>query len=237
MANAIIERVGPQTVNLLLLAVVLLLAAYVVDARQRLSSLERVSMFDPLTGLLGAPYFHGHVWPARVRSSDPIAALWIDVDGLKPVNDLQGHDAGDRLIRLAADTLQGAVRRGNDVTVRLHTAGDEFLVLATLPSRGDAGRWAKNLHTAMTKAGVPCSMGMAWTDSPQHRDRAGLLKAAEGLCLAAKRSGRGRVLCGQIEQPGCSDESSAIPIELPHNDPTAPYHLTGFSSASIGQGH
>lgn len=234
MASAVIDRVSPQIINLFLFAFVLLLTAYLLESRQRLARLEKVSMFDPLTGLLGAPYFHSHIWPARVRSSEPLAVIWIDLDGLKPVNDLQGHDAGDTMIRHAADTLQRAVRRGNDVTVRLHSAGDEFLVLGSVPSSRDASQWAHNLHNAITSAGVPCSIGMAWTESPQHRDRAGLLKAAEGLCQAAKRTGRGRVVVGQIDRKGSSGARDNVPVEVSDVECTVRYSAAGFPS-SMGQ--
>ncbi|MDT7745043.1 MAG: hypothetical protein QOE59_4121 [Actinomycetota bacterium] len=81
---------------------------------------------DPLTGLLNRRGWER--WIAREeerfrRFGDPASVVMMDLDGLKAVNDRQGHDAGDRFIRRTADTLAGAVR-GGDPLARL--GGDEF---------------------------------------------------------------------------------------------------------------
>ena len=58
------------------------------------------------------------------RTGEPLSVAFVDVDGLKAVNDTNGHAAGDRLLTDVADALRSALR-GYDLVVRL--GGDEFL--------------------------------------------------------------------------------------------------------------
>lgn len=109
-----------------------LLAAYheAARAQQRAEAAESLALTDPLTGLLNLRGWHHELDIEESRStrsgSAPVVAV-IDLDGLKRVNDSQGHLAGDVLLRLAGETLQRAVR-AHDVVARL--GGDEFGVLA-----------------------------------------------------------------------------------------------------------
>src|SRR3546814_18648043 len=64
------------------------------------------------------------------RSGGTVMALFVDLDGLKPINDAHGHAAGDDALRLTAEALRAATRSA-DIVARI--GGDEFLVAGVSP--------------------------------------------------------------------------------------------------------
>jgi len=88
------------------------------------SELRRLAGTDALTSLANRPAFLT-LLEQRLREG-PAAVLFVDLDGFKAVNDMDGHAAGDRLLRGVAETLRRELR-GRDVAARL--GGDEFAVL------------------------------------------------------------------------------------------------------------
>lgn len=94
-------------------------------------------MHDSLTGLFNRTYFERRMNQLEegmcrtpVGSVGSISIVLCDVDGLKFVNDTQGHDVGDELLLAAADIVKGVFRevsRDSDVLARID--GDEFAIL------------------------------------------------------------------------------------------------------------
>ena len=130
------------------------------------------------------------------RTGRPLSVLVLDLDGFKEVNDSQGHDAGDCVLRVTARTLEAALRPG-DLAGRL--GGEEFLVL--LPDTSSRAAWlvAERLRaaiTAQTVEGVPTvtvSLGVA--SFPGHGLSSGeLLRAADTAMYDAKALGRDRTV-------------------------------------------
>lgn len=90
--------------------------------------LERMAYADYLTGLPNRARFMAALEEARAAAAagSPACVLLVDLDGFKAVNDLAGHDAGDRLLCEVADLLRAGARE-EDLVARL--GGDEFALL------------------------------------------------------------------------------------------------------------
>ena len=94
---------------------------------------ERAAVQDDLTGLLnrrGLAMVGEQVVASARRSGNAVHCVFVDVDGLKDVNDRLGHLAGDRVLLAVADAVRLSVR-GGDVVARW--GGDEFCVLGPGP--------------------------------------------------------------------------------------------------------
>jgi diguanylate cyclase (GGDEF)-like protein len=92
---------------------------------------QNLSFLDELTGLYNRRGFLGHARPqldAAARLHRPMLLIFVDLDGLKPINDRLGHAAGDQALVDAAAVLRSTFRE-RDIIARL--GGDEFVVLVT----------------------------------------------------------------------------------------------------------
>jgi diguanylate cyclase (GGDEF)-like protein len=161
------------------------------------------SMRDPLTDVFNRRYLDGRLIAEVTRAlctNTPTAALMVDVDGLKQINDRFGHLAGDRALCLTALAILDAVRTGDCVA---RYGGDEFVILAQADSAEAAGlaervrRAVEGLQLGGAGAeGVPItvSIGAASLSELQPTDDpTALLKAADRRVYRAKAAGRNRV--------------------------------------------
>ncbi|MCP4062725.1 MAG: EAL domain-containing protein [Gammaproteobacteria bacterium] len=101
---------------------------------ERLASL---AYYDPLTELPNRALFQEFLKARvsqRAKDGQAFAVLYIDLDFFKSVNDLHGHDCGDRVLQQAALCIQSVLRRG-DVVARL--SGDEFAAIIELRNDDD----------------------------------------------------------------------------------------------------
>lgn len=121
----------------------------------------------------------------------------IDVDHFKLVNDTQGHPAGDRYLTMIGQALSHHVR-ALDVVGRW--GGDEFLVILTMTSVGEALTFVNRLQAGVQEIAsrhaeyntATLSFGLA--EAPRHgRTATALLAAADAALYAAKHGGRNRV--------------------------------------------
>jgi diguanylate cyclase (GGDEF)-like protein len=156
---------------------------------------------DSLTGLLnrGAAVEAIERDIARARREEgAVALLFVDLDGLKRINDTYGHEAGDAAIVSAANALRCTTRH-SDIVSRL--GGDEFIVAwiaqddHTSPLRvGERIRQEVEKSFAVVgrdRIKLGCSIGVAVSEPAEAVDS--LLKRADEALYAAKAEGRNRV--------------------------------------------
>jgi diguanylate cyclase (GGDEF)-like protein len=135
-----------------------LLLANAAVCHERISTLHELQILadsDPLTGLR-----HRGAFRRRLASSSEArtALLLIDIDNFKQVNDLQGHDAGDRALVEVAAALRREARAGDEV---FRVGGDEFVAVLDVHDEHDAAGIARRMAAAAADSGYSISVGLA----------------------------------------------------------------------------
>lgn len=156
--------------------------------------------FDALTGLPNRRMFNDRLRTEMKKSArdiQPMALIFIDLDGFKAVNDTLGHDFGDLLLKQVAERLLQSVRN-TDTVARL--GGDEFtVILSELKDSGDVVRIVQEILHSMSKpfqlgqevAGISASVGISLYPE-DGRDAETLIKNADQAMYLAKQQGRNR---------------------------------------------
>jgi diguanylate cyclase (GGDEF)-like protein len=174
----------------------------VMQRRRSEARVQHIAMYDGLTELYNRRAFleiaEREVARAR-RMAAPTAALMLDLDYFKRINDAHGHAAGDHVLAEFADRLRAAVR-GADVPGRY--GGEEFCVLLPGATMQEASAVAERIRAAVAapplgglSQPVTVSVGAsASTFSDCSVDE--LLAQADASLYRAKRSGRNRVVAG-----------------------------------------
>ena len=160
------------------------------DVARRATSAELLADRDPMTGLLNRRGWDSAMVTEEercVRYGSPATMVALDLDGLKAVNDTQGHAAGDALIQAAAQLLRRSCRT-TDVVARL--GGDEFGVLAVETTTEDGARLRRRLRGLFADAGIEVSMGVAgrYPAIPPHNGLADAWRQADALLYQDKRA-------------------------------------------------
>ncbi len=183
----------------------------VTERRRHEAELRHMADHDPLTGLLNRRAFERelerHV--AYVERYGPKgAAIVLDLDHFKTVNDTLGHSAGDELIVRVAQSLRSRLRE-SDVLARL--GGDEFAILLpeATPEEADAVAAAVieavRIQTVTTATGrtrpVTASLGLALFDAEHRMTGEEVLVNADLAMYDAKEAGRNRLASYSSAQP------------------------------------
>ena len=169
--------------------------------------LSELALVDDVTGLHNRRSFillAEQALKEAVRAGRPVIALFLDVDGLKAINDTHGHQEGNRALRRVAGALRAACR-DSDIVGRL--SGDEFaIVLAEAheldglaarvrrrvaeAAEGVAYPLSVSIGVAQCEGGSPCGLADLFeqADRAMYSDKAAK-RSASGQRQAADRSG------------------------------------------------
>ncbi len=175
-----------------------------LDITDRKASEEQVRYLahhDVLTGLPNRGVAERRLREAMqqsVRSGQPVAVLFIDLDRFKTINDSLGHQTGDALLKLVALRLRESIR---DADLVSRFGGDEFVVLLNgVAGSGEALQIAQRLLASLRapclvdalELNVSCSIGIAmFPDDAADMDE--LMRHADTAMYQAKASGRDSV--------------------------------------------
>lgn len=143
-----------------------------LDRKKQQAYLEKLSYRDMLTGLYNRNRYIERLEAYKQVQDQQIGAIYIDLNGLKKVNDEQGHRAGDELIVRAAGTIAGIFAED-----AYRVGGDEFVVILLDVSREDFARKTEQLRRQMQKNSVDASIGGVWQASTENLE--GLLRLAD----------------------------------------------------------
>ena len=195
-----------------------------LELKKALQELQEQAITDPLTGLHNTRYLR-ELLPREMlrakRKDSPLAAIMIDVDHFRRINDSLGHEAGDEVLKELGALFKKSIRGGSDIACRY--GGEEFaIILADATSEG-ARRRAEDIRAAVKRlelryggkpvGGLTVSLGVALF--PYHADQTStLLRKAEEALYQAKETGRDRVVvsyAGAAPQDGATPKSRTAP--------------------------
>ncbi|HEX5779947.1 MAG TPA: EAL domain-containing protein [Xanthobacteraceae bacterium] len=171
----------------------------ITDKKASAAKIEHLARYDALTGLPNRTFFHDQmeVTLSRLkRTGEACAALFIDLDQFKQINDTMGHPFGDALLCVVAERLR-RIARPTDIIARF--GGDEFVILQyPISSPDDASSLARRVVAAL---GEPCAIdhhqvvigaSIGISVAPLDAENADhLLKNADMALYRTKSEGRG----------------------------------------------
>jgi len=161
---------------------------------------------DSLTGLTNRRVGE-EVLASLMTVDTAFAVVMADLDFFKRLNDTMGHDAGDRALKLFADTARSVVRDRDHV---IRWGGEEFALLLPGANAERAAEVVERLRAALAQAHLlsntpifTASFGIA--DSTMARDREAIVRLADDALYRSKQAGRDRCTVGDPQLLGVSN--------------------------------
>ncbi len=164
---------------------------------------EHEALHDALSGLPNRRALFNLLPLAEARAKRnqvALALLFLDLDGFKQINDTQGHDAGDTVLRVVASRLRECIRQ-TDTAVRL--GGDEFTVVLENLRHGitDANQMAEKILAVIQRpiplgymaVTISASIGIVLHEPNDTNTADQLVNRADAAMYEAKRAGKARI--------------------------------------------
>jgi diguanylate cyclase (GGDEF)-like protein len=179
------------------------------DSNQKLEevnqTLQRLASVDGLTQVANRRCFDEaliHEWQRLSREQGSLSLILVDIDYFKRYNDTYGHLAGDKCLKIVAQSISKAVHRPADLVARY--GGEEFVALLPGTTLAGANQVAEAIKAAVKRLNldhsssplgekITLSLGIASLNPSQHSSPMTLIKSADKALYLAKESGRDRI--------------------------------------------
>lgn len=172
------------------------------EFQKELIERTRESLTDPLTGVYNVRYVRMWIeteFPRLAAKKEPCAILFIDVDNLKHINDVYGHEIGNCLLRHLSEVMRKNIR-GEDILARY--GGDEFIILCPgTDARGGFLVGERILSAAQSQpvcsdeVEIALNLSLGVASWPAHGDTPyDVIRMADKAMYLSKRRGGNRVM-------------------------------------------
>lgn len=151
--------------------------------------LHYLSKYDQLTQLHNRTFFNEEIKRLKEQAVAPIACIYMDVNGLKQINDIQGHHHGDLLLKSFANLLIDATQSKNCSVSRI--GGDEFVILMPNATEQDAQtlmQEIENLIVLRTNEHPRISVATGVASTDHHQNLENIIKIADANMYRKKRN-------------------------------------------------
>ena len=171
------------------------------EFQRLLDALCSLTMEDSLTGLFNRRYFDSRLvqeMQRALRDGTPCSLMMLDIDYFKKVNDVHGHQAGDRMLSHVARIMEETLR-ASDITARF--GGEEFTIILPNTDGASAQMTAERIRAAVEASPLEStsdpirttvSIGISTYMPPGFVTPEQLIRQADTAMYKAKQAGRNR---------------------------------------------
>jgi diguanylate cyclase (GGDEF)-like protein/PAS domain S-box-containing protein len=167
------------------------------ERKKKEEELYKLAITDPLTGLYNRRFMLDQLMRVKLmaeRYSIPFSVLFIDLDNFKKINDIYGHEMGDRVLKATANVIKSCLRR-TDIPSRW--GGEEFLVLLENTGLQEAvdvaERIRKEIETEPVEGFLKITISIGVAQYSKGEDVDSLIDRADKALYRAKATGKNRV--------------------------------------------